>query len=92
MAITVNPYVSPRVITVLAPIIEISVQDLSDQIKDWEDEPSSLSFPFLIKTFGKQALGGGAYVGITAELQNAKIAFEARGAPDEILCTISGAT
>ncbi len=90
MAITVNPYVSPRVITVLADITEISIQALSDQIKDWEDEPASLSFPFLIKTFGKQALGGGAFVGITAELQNAKIAFEARGAPDEILCTISG--
>jgi len=93
MAITVNPYVSPRVITVLAPLTEISVQDLSDQIKDWEDEPASLSFPFLIKTFGKQALGGGSYVGITAELQNAKIAFEARDGtddPPEVLCTISG--
>ena len=93
MAITVNPYVSPRVITVMAPLVDISIQDLSDQIKDWEDEPSNLSFARLIKTFGKQALGGGAYVGITAELQNAKIAFEARDGldvPPEVLCTISG--
>jgi len=90
MAIRVYPYLSPRVIEVLAPLTEISIQTLTDQIKDWEDEPSSLTYPILVKTFGKQVLGGGIFVGITAELQNAKVSFQARSAPDEILCTISG--
>lgn len=93
MAIRVYPYLSPRVIEVLAPLTEISLQDLSNQIKDWEDEPSNLTYPILIKTFGKQALGGGVLVGITAELQNAKISFTARDGtdtPPEVLCTVSG--
>jgi len=84
---------NPRVIEVLSPLTEISIQDLTDQIKDWEDEPASLSYPKLVKTFGKQPLGGGVYVGITAELQNAKVSFQARTGtddPPEVLCTISG--
>ena len=93
MAIKVYPYLSPRVIEVLAPLTEISLQDLTNQIKDWEDEPSNLTYPILVKTFGKQALGGGVQVGITAELQNAKISFTARTGtdnPPEVLCTVSG--
>src|SRR3989344_5749582 len=93
MAIRVYPYLSPRVIEVLSPLTEISIQTLSDQIKDWEDEPSNLTYPILIKTFGKQSLGGGVQVGITAELQNAQISFTARDGtdtPPEVICTISG--
>lgn len=90
MAISVNPYLSPRIITILSPITDITIQALSDQIKDWEDEPADLSFPKLISTAGKQDLGGGAFVGITATLQNAKISFEARPPSTEILCTITG--
>lgn len=80
---------SPRIIYILAPTIDITVQDLSNDIKDIEDEPAHLSYPYLISTFGKQALGAGAYVGITAVLNNAKIAFEARSGPDEIACTVT---
>ncbi len=93
MAIRVYPYLNPRVIEVLSPLTEISLQDLTDQIKDWEDEPANLTYPILVKTFGKQALGGGVLVGITAELQNAKVSFTARDGtdtPPEVLCTISG--
>lgn len=93
MAIRVYPHLNPRVIEILAPLTEVSIQDLTDQIKDWEDEPASLSYPILVKTFGKQTLGGGVAVGITAELQNAKISFTARDGtdtPPEVLCTISG--
>jgi len=90
MALRIYWYLSPRIIEVQAPITEISVQDLSDQIKDLEDEPAHLAFPILVKTFGKQTLGGGVSVGITAELQNAKVSFQARAGPDEVLCTISG--
>lgn len=93
MAIKVYPYLNPRVIEVLSPLTEISLQDLTDQIKDWEDEPANLTYPILVKTFGKQALGGGVRVGITAELQNAKISFTARDGtddPPEVICTVSG--
>ena len=93
MAIRVYPYLSPRVIEVLAPQTEITIQSLTDQIKDWEDEPSNLTYPVLVKTFGKQALGGGIQVGITAELQNAKVSFQARDGtdnPPEVICVISG--
>ena len=89
MAISVNPYISPRVVTILSPITDITIQDLTNQIKDWEDEPSNLSFPKLLLTFGKQTLGSGAFVGITAVLQNTKISFEARPGPTEVLCTIT---
>lgn len=91
--IRVFPSLSPRIIEVQAPTTEISIQVLSDLIKDWEDEPADLTYPILVKTFGKQTLGGGIYVGITAELQNAKVSFQARAGtddPPEVLCTISG--
>lgn len=90
MAIIVNPHVSPRIVTVLSPITEITIQDLTNQMKDWEDEPASLPFPNLVLTYGKQSLGGGSYVGITAVLQNTKISFEARPGPTEVQCTITG--
>ena len=82
--IIVLPYLSPRVIKIRAPLTTISIQDLTDQIKDWEDEPSNLSYPVLVKTSGKEDLGGGVAVGITAELQNAKVMFEARTESDAI--------
>ena len=90
MALRVDWFSSPRIITVLAPLTEISVQEISDQIKDIEDEPANLAFPILILTFGKQPLGGGSFVGITAVLQNATIAFEARPGPTEEAMTING--
>jgi len=87
--ISVNPYVNPRIITVNAPTTTITVQELSDLIKDWEDEPASLAFPILVRTSGKESLGAGAFVGITMELQNALVAFEARSGPTEELMTIT---
>ncbi len=80
--IIVLPHLSPRIVKVLAPLTIISIQDLTDQIKDWEDEPSNLSYPILVSTTGKESLGSGVSVGITAELQNTKIMFEARTESD----------
>lgn len=89
MALRINWANSPRIITITAPTTEISIQSLSDQIKDLEDEPANLQYPILILTYGKQPLGGGVYVGITAVLQNAQIAFEARSGPSTVQCTLS---
>jgi hypothetical protein len=80
--IIVIPHLSPRIIKIRAPITTISIQDLTDQIKTWEDEPANLSYPNLVLTSGKESLGGGVSVGITAELQNAKVMFEARTESD----------
>jgi hypothetical protein len=44
----------------------------------------------LIESAGKEPLGGGSYVGITATLQNAKLAFEARPSPTFVACTVTG--
>ncbi len=82
--IQVLPHLSPRIIKILDPVTVISVQDLTNQIKDWEDEPSNLSYPVLVSTAGKESLGGGISVGITAELQNAHVMFEARTESDVV--------
>jgi hypothetical protein len=55
---------------------------LTNAIKDWEDEPSNLSYPTLVSTTGKENLGDSVSVGITAELQNAQVMFEARTESD----------
>lgn len=86
--ISVDPEQDPRIITVLAPTTFVSVQELIDLIRDWEDE--HLEYPHLVNASGKDDLGGGTAVGITMQLQNAKIAFEARPGPTYIQCTIAG--
>ena len=80
-----------RVIQVDSPQVEVTIQDLINQIRDYEDEIDFMSEPQIANAYGKQALGGGAFVGITMELiNNWRIAFEARPGPDTILCTVSG--
>jgi hypothetical protein len=56
------------------------MQQLVTQVRDWEDEPSNLTYPFVMSASGKEDLGGGVTVGITTQLQNGKLAFEQRGA------------
>ena len=81
---------SPRVLTVAAPSTEITIQDIVDTCRYHEELLQNLDNPHLIDAAGKEFLGGTTYVGITATLQNAVVAFEARSGPDWVLCTISG--
>lgn len=76
--IRVYPYLSPRLIEVLAPDTEITIQELVNLCRDWEDEDENMSFDRLIDAAGKEQLGGGVTVGITASLNNAQIFFEPR--------------
>lgn len=69
---------SPRLVIVDAPSQEVTIQDLHDTLRDIEDEPANLIYPDLISTAGKEDLGGGVFVGLTATLQNAQLAFERR--------------
>lgn len=85
-----NMEVSPRIITVAAPSVEVTIQDLHDTISDYQDSPEGGQYPHLIESAGKEVLGGGVLVGITATLQNALLAFEARSGPTYTQCNVSG--
>ena len=76
--VSVNWYTSPRIITVAAPSLEITIQDLVDTCRYLEEQFSNMSYPHLINAAGKEPLGGGIEVGITATLQNAILQFEGR--------------
>jgi len=88
--VTVDWSTSPRVIEVAAPSTEITIQDLHDTCKYFEDTLEGMCHPHLVESAGKEFLGGTTYVGITATLQNAVLQFEARGGPTWTLCSISG--
>jgi len=88
--LTFNWASSPRLITVQSPSTEITIQDLVDTCRNEEQKLQNLGYDRLIDAAGKEPLGGGVLVGITATLLNAQLAFEARPGPDFVLCTISG--
>lgn len=88
--VTIDWTTSPRLLTVLSPSTEITIQDLVDTCRFLEDTSPNMSYDFLIDAAGKEALGGGVFVGVTATLNNAVLAFEARPGPNWVLCTISG--
>lgn len=89
--LTVNWNTSPRLITVASPSTEILMQDLVDTVRLFEaDLDEGMQFDHLIDASGKEALGGGTFVGITVKLRNAQIAFEARPGPSYVQCNIAG--
>jgi len=90
LSLTVDFQSSPRVITIAAPTTSATVQELVDGIRAAEDTVEAMYHPFLINAVGKQDLGDGVFVGITAILQNARVAFEARGGPTFEQCFING--
>ena len=88
--LVVDWYSSPRIITVLAPSTEITMQDLVDTCRILESDSNTIDNLHLLDAAGKENLGGGVKVGITVTLNNAKIAFEARSGPTYVQCNISG--
>ena len=88
--ITVNWDVSPRVITVASGSSEITIQDLHDTCRYLESQQNAVDNDYLIDSAGKEFLGGTTYVGLTATLNNAVLAFEARPGPEWVLCQILG--
>lgn len=81
---------SPRIITVLSPSTVITIQDLVDTCRANEDQLFNMQHPKIINANGKDSLGGGVFVGITATLQNALLAFEARPGPAFVQCNVQG--
>lgn len=88
--LSVNWDVSPRIITVASPSVEITMQDLYDTLRDLEDDPGNMDEEYIVSGAGKEQLGGGVLVGLTITLNNAKLAFEARTGPSYIQCNVSG--
>lgn len=88
--LSVDWAVSPRIITVAAPSTEITIQDLHDSCRSIEASFPAIDEPKLIDSAGKENLGGGVAVGLTATLQDARVAFEARPGPTWTLCKITG--
>ncbi|OGE32211.1 hypothetical protein A3C59_04205 [Candidatus Daviesbacteria bacterium RIFCSPHIGHO2_02_FULL_36_13] len=72
--------------------ISVSVQDLVDEIRDYEDELDFMDYEKMMEATGKQDLGGGVTVGITLELINDwRLSFEARTALEGMtICTVTG--
>ena len=81
---------SPRVVTVQAPSVEITIQDLHDSCRSLEAASEAMDNRPLIDSSGYEDLGGGVAVGITATLQNALLAFEARSGPTYTQCKVNG--
>ena len=88
--ITINWEISPRLITVLAPSVNITMQDLYDTLRSMEDDIANMDDDFIVSGSGKESLGGGVLVGLTITLNNAQLAFEARGGPTFIQCNVTG--
>ena len=88
--VTIDFEVSPRLIQVAAPSAEITIQDLVDTVRVIEDQLLNLDNDHIVDAAGKEQLGGGVQVGITATLRNAQISFEARGGPTWEQMVVSG--
>jgi hypothetical protein len=80
-----------RVIQVDAPQIEVTIQDLINQIRDYEDELENMDLEKIADAYGKQPLGTNEFVGITLVLvNNWRVAFEARPGPETVTCYVRG--
>jgi len=77
-------------IVVTIPDTEVTIQDLIDAIRDYEDELVNLDIPKIADCTGKEELGGGVYVGLTLKLIDWKLKFEDRPGPDYVTCNVRG--
>lgn len=88
--VSVDFSVSPRVLLVASPSVEISAQDLHDTCRWIEALPTSMDDPSLVDSSGYEVLDATTKVGLTVTLDNALVAFAARPGPEYIQCSISG--
>jgi hypothetical protein len=80
-----------KLIIIEAPATEITIQDLINAIRDFEDDIQNMEISTIANAYGKQDLGGGIKVGITLELiNNWRIKFQDRAGPDYIKCVVKG--
>ncbi|RLI53451.1 MAG: hypothetical protein DRP09_15705, partial [Candidatus Thorarchaeota archaeon] len=77
-----------KIIEVKQPATEVTVQDLYNKIRDWEEETNNLEVDKICDCYGKQELGGGVKVGLTLVLYDWKLKFEER--TSQTICIVSG--
>ena len=79
-----------HIILVESPATEVTIQELINAIRNWEDELVNMNCPKVADASGKEDLGGGSLVGITLKLLNWKLKFANRAGPNYIVCTVKG--
>ncbi len=68
-----------KIILITIPQTTVTIQELLNAIRDYEDEITTMDIPHLADASGKENLGGGVFVGITLELlDNWRIKFQDR--------------
>lgn len=89
---TLNFYKSIRIIEVASPGTEVTIQELTNKIRDYEDNlQCAMDIEKLADITGKDDLGGGVFTGITLKLLNDwRIRFEDRPGPTFELVKVTG--
>jgi len=78
-----------RLIIVAAPVVDVSVQELLNAVRNWESAQENLVQAQVATAAGKDFLGGGLIVGVTLTLLNGwRVQFESRSAPT--VCRVTG--
>jgi ethanolamine utilization microcompartment shell protein EutS len=75
-----------RIITVLAPDTEITVQELINAIREWEAE--HLEYDKIAEASGKETIAPGLQAAITVKLLNWRLKFEDRS--EFTVCLVRG--
>ena len=89
MTISMDAY--DKTIIIESPTTTVTIQELVNAIRNWEDELINLSYEKVMEAAGKEELGAGVQVGITLKLINDwRVQFEDRPPPDYISCKIAG--
>jgi len=79
-----------RFIKIGSPTTQVTIQELINAIRDFEDDWQGMDIDKIADCTGKDDLGGGVKVGITLRLINWKVKFDDRSGPTTILCKITG--
>ena len=74
--IVVDHELSPRIADITSSSVELTVQDSHDTLADIEDTPEGGQYKYLVKTSGKEDIGGGVLVGLTTVLNDVQYAFQ----------------
>jgi len=84
-----------QIIQVELPDTQVSVQEIVDQIRDFEDNPApdntgGMDIPHILEAAGKQPLTDTTSVGMTITLVDWTIKFADRAGPTWVTCDITG--
>ena len=80
----------PMLGTLGETVTEITCQQIVDAVRNWQDELIDMQIANFLDASGKEALGGGVFVGITIKLTDWKIQFAARPGPAWVMCNVTG--